>query len=182
MAVFSLHGGTILVDLRGDVQLVEALKGLPLKVEKKVIRAAVEQANRSIFRSVVAEVPVAAEPIKRKGFIQEPGFLKARIVSMASKFNRFGGRISSLTILPRRAALNIAPTDKNYWPFALLRGYRIARSEARTKARQAKGEHTAGMVAARPYLTEGFEKVAPAVANQLMMKIQEGVIREWERL
>lgn len=181
MAVFSLHGGTILVDLQGDVQLVEALKGLPLKVERKVIRAAVAQANRTIFRSVVAEVPVAAKPILKKTFIQEPGFLKSRIVSMSSKFNRFGGKISSLTILPRRSDLGIAATDKNYWPFALHQGHRIARSEKRTKAAQAKDTHVAGKVAARPYLTEGFEKVAPAVANQLVMKIREGVTREWER-
>lgn len=179
MAVLSLTGGSIIVDLRGDVQLVEALRGLPLKLEKKVIRAAVAQANRSIFRAVVAKVPVAAAPIRRKTFIQPPGFLKARIVSMASRFNRFGGKISQLTILPRRSSLNIDPKDKNYWPFALMRGHRIARRTGRIKAAQQRGEHLAGRVAARPYLTEGFESVAVSVANQLVNKIRDGVVKEW---
>lgn len=181
MASISITGGTVFIDLSGDKELLASLKSFPTRVESKIVRQAVNAANRTIFQSIVAETPVAPGPINKGGyFVQQPGFLRSKIREMPTKYRK-RGRTQRLTILPRRADLLISESDPYYWPSALMFGHRLPYQTRGLKKQNKNIKHAPNAkraVAPRPFVTQGFDAVATSAAAQLVSMIERGIERE----
>jgi len=110
--------GIIDISLLGDKALTRKLNKLPNRVQKKVVRQSMRKAAKPLLTSIkhaIGEIRVTGEHTDRlrRGM---------KIKSVKRSRSRLGVEI----ITPRRQELDIADSDKSYWPANIELGTRNA--------------------------------------------------------
>lgn len=100
--------GTIDISLLGDKALTRKLNKLPNRVQKKVVR----QSMRKAAKPLLTLIKQAIGEIRVTGIHTDPLKRGMKIKSVKRSRTRVGVEI----VTPRRQELDIADSDKSYWP------------------------------------------------------------------
>lgn len=125
---------TLDIRIEGTEQILRRMKGLPLKIENKIVRGAAVRGARQILATAKGLVPVLTGALKRG--------LKAKAFRKRRK-----GLFGRVVIMPTRSALGIEADDPYYYPAAVEYGHKIPGG---------------GRVRAYPFLRPALERGAPA--------------------
>ena len=136
----------VVVKLDGVAELVAALKGMPEKIRRKAVRAALRKAAQAISRDAKARAPVLMVPAP----FRTRGTVKRRISVRASKFARQAGDEGVFVgVKPLRGRADTRrygkasarnPGDPFYWRFLEFGTRKMAARPFLGPAAKSKGE------------------------------------------
>lgn len=120
-------GKGINISVLGDKELDAQLGRMDLRMQTKIVGAAIDQALQPILASAKAKAPV------KTGRMRDS-------IKIAKTKKRKGGVIAGRVVTGTRAKLRIKPEDPYYYPMAVETGHRGAAAKPFLRPALAEGE------------------------------------------
>ena len=162
---------TIEVDTK---QTDAALKSLPEKIAKKVLRQGAFAGAKLIRDRVKSATPIRREGTRGKYYgrmgnslIRYPGLLKRMI---GAKYNK---KVSSKWDV----RYNVKPIGPAFYGFFVEGGHRVGKRPSRSRIRM--GMDKRGQVPAHPFMAPVFRNAANEAIARMKTVIEQGAMKEW---